>query len=300
MAKLRRNHSSRGGAAAGATLVKVALFALLLFALIWAFHRWRAGGGARGEAPSEYAGANWYLPEHDPATLVRHGGYTLAYNEAWEQADWVAYLLNGSDLDRPWAERKNNFRADADVPTGSAVTDDYRGSGYDRGHLAPFADFAWNEGWADETFLLSNVSPQVRAFNQGIWRELEESVREWVRADRRLYVVTGPVTDREPLATIGRRNRVAVPAAYFKVLLDLEEPDQKGIGFIIPNARSTDPLTAYAVTIDSVEATLGIDIFPDLMPDDLEVRIEATVDPARWPLDKRRFQRRLNQWNKVK
>lgn len=301
MAKLRRNHSRRGGAAAGATLLKVTVFALILFALIWAFYRWRpAGDGARVPGPSPYDGANWYLPEHDPATLVPHAGFTVSYHEAWEQAAWVAYILRGSDLDLPWTERRNTFRPDPDVPTGSSVPDDYRGSGYDRGHLAPFADFAWNPERADETFFMSNVSPQNRAFNQGIWRELEELVRAWARRDGRLYVVSGPVTSLPPLRTIGRRNRVAVPAAYFKVILDLEGDEQKGIGFLLPNTESDRPLLDYAVPIDSVEATLGYDMFPDLMPPDLERRLEATVEPQRWPMDEAKYRRRVNQWNNVK
>ena len=301
MAKLRRNHSRRGGAAAGATLLKVTLFALILFGLIWAFHRWRQlGDEARVPQPSPYDGANWYLPEHDPATLVPHAGFTLSYHEAWEQPLWVAYILRGSDLNQPWSERRNNFRPDPEVPTGSSTPDDYRGSGYDRGHLAPFADFAWNAEQADETFLMSNVSPQDRAFNQGVWRELEEVVREWARRDGRLYVVSGPVISLPPLKTIGRRNRIPVPAAYFKVLLDLEGDEQKGIGFLLPNAPSDRPLLDYAVPIDSVEATLGYDFFPDLMPPDVERQLEATLLTQEWPTDEAKYRRRVNQWNNVK
>ena len=284
MAKLRRNHKARGGAAAGATILKVTVFALILFGLIWAFHHFRKGAGARENQPSPYAGERYYLPRGGAGPIVHHAGFTLQYAEDWEQAAWVAYILQGSSLDRNRTERVDNFRPDPAVSGGTAEDDDYRGSDFDRGHLAPFADFAWNAEWADETFYLSNVSPQVPGFNQGIWRELEEHVRDWARRDGRLYIVTGPVTSESPRGYIGRAHRVAVPRTFFKVVLDLEAPGQKGIGFMIPNAEPALPLAAYAVPIDSVEAILGINFFPELMPADLEIELESQANTDLWSL----------------
>ncbi len=300
MAKLRRNHSSRGSAAAGTTIFKVTVFTLILFGMVWGFETWRAGGGAQDQRGSDYAGENWYLPEGGEGAVVRHAGFTLSYNETWEQADWVAYILNASELAGEWSSRNDNFRSDPLVASGSANDDDYRGSGYDRGHLAPFADFAWRAEYADETFFYSNVSPQASQFNQGVWRELEELVREWAVRAGRLYVVTGPVTTDKPKGYIGRENRVAIPRAFYKVVLDLEDPEQKGMGFLIPNAISFRPLTDYAVSIDSVEAVTGIDFYPRLMPDDLEASIEATVNPDLWIFSKQKFDRRVDEWNNLK
>ncbi|WP_116107423.1 DNA/RNA non-specific endonuclease [Lewinella sp. IMCC34191] len=300
MAKLRRNHTSRGGAAAGTTIFKVSVFALILFGMIWAFHHFRQGGGAQDIKRTDYAGADYYLPESNSDVIIRHGGFTLAYDEEWEQAAWVAYILNAEDLDRDWTDRNDNFRPDPMVDSGTANPDDYRGSGYDRGHLAPFGDFAWNAEFADETFLLSNVSPQARQFNQGIWRELEELVRDWAGRDGRLYVVTGPVRTQPPKGYIGRQNRIPVPASYYKVLLDLEDPQQKGIAFLIPNAISFRPLPEYVVSIDSVELLTGIDFFPELMPEDLEAELERASNPDLWRFSKQKFDRRIENWNNVK
>ncbi|WP_116125063.1 DNA/RNA non-specific endonuclease [Lewinella sp. IMCC34183] len=300
MAKLRRNHTpQRGGAASAGTILKVGLFALILFALVWAFESWN---GARTQVPgsSEYAGEAWFLPAGSDGAIIDHHGFVLSYNEDWEQADWVAYILTRDHLEREWGERDDNFRADPLVTTGSADLADYRGSGYDRGHLAPFADFAWNDTLADATFYLSNVSPQARQFNQGVWRELEELVRDWAKTDDRLYVVTGPVITQPPKGYIGRDNRVAIPTAYFKVLLDLEEPRQKGIAFLIPNEVSFRPLPEYVVSIDSVEAVTGLDFFGDLLPPDLEAAIESSANPDFWRFSKQKYDRRVNQWNNVK
>ncbi|NJB86543.1 endonuclease G [Lewinella marina] len=298
MAKLRRNHARRGRSASGGTILKITLFALILFGMVWAFHRWN---GARTPVPydSGYAAEAWFLPAGGSGEVVEHTGFTLSYLEDWEQAEWVAYVLTRDHLDREWTPRRDNFREDPLVTTGSATDFDFRGSGYDRGHLAPFADFAWDADQADETFYLSNISPQIPAFNQGIWRELEENVREWARHDGRLYVVTGPVTSLPPRAYIGRDNRVAIPQSYYKVVLDLEDPEQKGIGFVIPNEVSTHPLAHYAMSIDEVEKITGIDFFPELMPADLEATIEARADPARWDVDPATYDRRITKWNNV-
>ncbi|THH40425.1 DNA/RNA non-specific endonuclease [Neolewinella litorea] len=299
MAKLRRNHARRGAAASGSTILKLTLFALILFGLVWAFQHWNRARTPVQYGP-DYAAEGWFLPGGTSGEVVAHNGFTLSYREDWEQAEWVAYLLTRDQLQKEWSDRRDNFRDDPRVSTGSATDFDYRGSGYDRGHLAPFADFAWDEALADETFYFSNISPQDPAFNQGIWRELEELVRDWARRDGRLYVVTGPVTSEPPLAYIGRDNKVAIPRAYYKVVLDLDEPQQKGIGFVIPNAVSTQPLADYAMSIDEVEARTGIDFFPELMPPDLEAAIESSSQARDWYYDQKKFDRRIGQWNHVK
>ena len=298
MAKLRRNHASRGGAAAGTTILKVSLFTAILCALTWGFRTFWAG--TQVQTHPEYAGEAYFLPFGSRGQIVAHGGYTLSYFEDWEQAEWVAYILTGEHLRRPWTKRDNNFRRDPDVRSGSADGNDYRGSGYDRGHLVPFADFAWDAQLADETFFMSNVSPQDRGFNQGIWRELEELTRDWAGRFGRLYVVTGPVVTEEPLATIGRDERIAVPRTYYRVLLDLDRPEQKAIAFLLPNQTTDRPLTDFVVTVDRVEEVTGLDFFAELMPADLEAELEGSSTIDLWPLDRRKYDRRVEKWNNVR
>ncbi len=301
MAKLRRNHASKGTAASASTIVKVSLFAFLLLALVWAFLQWNAGPPLPGPpATIDYAGEAYYLPAGTQGQVIDHGGFILSYYEDWEQAEWVAYILTRAHLEEDWTKRDDHFRPDPAVRDASATTADYRGSGYDRGHLAPFADFAWNAELADATFYLSNVSPQARQFNGGVWRELEELTRDWARKNERLYVVTGPVIPLGEQGRIGRESRVAVPRAFYKVLLDLDEPQQKGIGFVIPNAVSFEPLENYALSIDAVEEATGIDFFAELMPQLLEDSLERTANPDLWPFSKQKFDRRVGQWNKTK
>lgn len=210
--------------------------------------------------------------------VVKHLGYTLSYNEKNEQANWVAYELTAGETFKT-VNRSDDFRPDGDVRTGSATNADYKGMGYDRGHLAPAADMGWSATTMQESFFYSNMSPQVSGFNRGVWKRLEEQVRQWAVDNRAIYVVTGPLLP-DNLPTIGA-NKVSVPRFYYKVILDYTSPELKGIGFILPNASSSLPLRSFVVTIDYVEKMTGIDFFPTL-PDDQEQKIEKTICVDCW------------------
>jgi len=133
------------------------------------------------------------LPAITPAdVIVNHFAYTLSYNEKHEQAKWVAYELTAEETQKG-VTRTNDFRSDNAVKTGSVTNADYQGSGYDRGHMAPAADMSWSVQSMEESFFYSNMSPQVPGFNRGIWKKLEERVRQWAVENKDIYVVTGPV-----------------------------------------------------------------------------------------------------------
>ena len=210
--------------------------------------------------------------------IITHRGYSLLYNETHEQADWIAYELTKEETTKLY-ERTNKFISDPEVKTGTASNKDYKDSGYDRGHLAPAADMGWSSSAMAESFYYSNMSPQTPGFNRGIWKNLEELVRTWAIENKTIYIVTGPVLVNG-LQTIGG-NKVSVPNYYYKVILDYSEPGIKGIGFILPNRESKEPLQNYAVSIDSVEKFTGIDFFP-LLQDEQEESIEETLCIKCW------------------
>lgn len=214
----------------------------------------------------------------DHEQIVHQTGYTLSYNESYEQANWVAYELTASET-VAFFKRNNRFSIDPKVKTGTADQSDYTRSGYDRGHLAPAADMAWSEISMRESFYYSNMSPQAPSFNRGVWKRLEEFVREKAIAHQSLYIVTGPVL-KTGLPSIGPHH-VAVPAFFYKVLLDYTHCPAIGIGFIVPNKGSNLPLQEYAVSIDEVELLTGIDFFSSL-PDTIEVEVEGHFDQFQW------------------
>jgi endonuclease G len=210
--------------------------------------------------------------------VVKHMAFALSYNEIYEQANWVAYELTGEETNAV-VKRGDQFIVDPDIETATANDNDYAGSGYDRGHLAPSADMCWSATSMEECFYYSNMSPQVPAFNRGIWKQAEELVRTWAREYQSIYVVTGPVLTAG-LTTIGS-NAVGVPKYYYKVVLDYRKPGGKGIAFLMPNAGSKQPLQSFAVSIDSAEKFTGMDFFPAL-PDKEEKAIEQQLDVNAW------------------
>ena len=207
--------------------------------------------------------------------LVNHTYYSLSYSEQHEQAEWVFYEIKKERI-LSVAKRKNNFRSDKKISTYSSTLLDYKGSGYDRGHLAPAQDLSFNTTAMSESFYMSNMSPQHPSFNRGIWKKLESLVRSW-GAKSSVYVVTGPVLD-DCSVTIGANN-VCVPKYYYKVIYDVI--DQKMISFLLPNVKGTKNLNEYVCTTDSLEKITSIDFF-QILDDDLENKIESEIHKELW------------------
>ncbi|MBQ7159018.1 MAG: DNA/RNA non-specific endonuclease [Treponema sp.] len=242
------------------------------------------------QLPSNLAVPRCAAHTHDSDHELRHfTDYDICYRESYEQAEWSAYQLEKSELVKN-ARRSDDFRPDPEISTGSATLSDYRKSGYDRGHLAPAADFAYSQTAMSETFFMSNMTAQAPQFNRGVWKKLEDQVRTWARTYGRAYVICGPVLDEpaESYATIGA-NKVVIPRYFYKIILlplyadeaDAATPDDcadlTAYAFIIPNKNCDDGFTAYRVTIDEVEARTGIDFFYAL-EDSVEARIEAACN----------------------
>jgi len=214
--------------------------------------------------------------------IITHKGFTLSYNYDWKIPNWVAYELTDIEV-MGEVPRYDKFKPDPMVPQNvSATTNDYKHSGYDRGHLAPAADMKWDEQAMRESFYLSNICPQNPNLNGGVWKDLEEQVRDLASQKGSIFVACGPiVTDAS--TTIGE-NKVVVPQAFFKVLLQ-EEEDGKihTMGFVYENISGRKPMSTYAMTIDEVEEITGIDFFPSL-PNKIEKKTESEVDFTKWTL----------------
>ncbi len=224
-----------------------------------------------------------YLPTFSKATVVAHTHFILSYAEDHEQAEWVAYELTAEEVQIN-LPRDGNFREDPDVLTGSALPNDYRGSGYDRGHLAPVGDMNFDPVAMEESFLMSNISPQNRSFNAGIWSRLENQVRDWATTYGKLYVITGPVLGSSGLTTAGLtigESQVTVPDFFYKVLLNEQGDDSRMIGLVLPNRANDGDLSAFVEKVDNIEAYTGIDFFPTLA-DSLEEKLEREVKLEGW------------------
>lgn len=219
-----------------------------------------------------------YLPTSTTNQVVIHDYFTLSYNEKHEQAEWVAYELkksyvNNNNFKRPY------FTEDKKVKTKSADWQNYKNSGYDKGHLCPAGDMEFSISAYNDTFFTSNISPQLHDFNGGIWNRLEQKVRYWAIKYDGVYVITGGIL-QSSLKTIGKEH-VSVPNYFYKILLNNSNGKYKMIAFLIPNKKSDKPLYSFVVSVDSIEKMTGIDFFPQLN-DNIESVLEKNTDYKSW------------------
>ncbi|MBC7884293.1 MAG: DNA/RNA non-specific endonuclease [Saprospiraceae bacterium] len=213
---------------------------------------------------------------------IKHLTYfSLSWSEIHKKPEWVAYILTQNMTEPKNVPTEYPFTPEYVMSEHSVSLDDYAESGYLCGQLVPAGDMTFDTLGLKETFHMENISPQVKAFSDGIWKELEGQIREWVKEAETLYVITGPVFADSSIK-IGRQNQITVPAAFFKVVLQYSQHEKKGIGFIIPNKQSEGSPAHYIITIDSVETVTGFDFFNDMINDEEEERIESGVDSSCW------------------
>jgi endonuclease G len=153
--------------------------------------------------------------------------------------------------------RKNTFHADPNLPADErAELKDYKGYGYDRGHLAPNADMP-DVVSQNECFTLANMMPQNKDNNEHLWAHIEESVRNLAERDADLYIVTGPIFDGDTVQQIN--GRVMVPTKIFKAVYDVKT--QQASVYLVDNAAGDK---YRVITLSQLEEIAGIEAFPGL------------------------------------
>ena len=210
--------------------------------------------------------------------VISYTQFTLSYNEDHEQSEWISYELTSEEAVMN-LDRCDCFRADRKVKTKSASKRDYRSSGFELGQLCPAADNNMSKKANRESFRMSNVSPQLPGFNSGVWRSLEEWVREQAIQYGVVYVVSGPVFNNN-LGALGKNN-VTIPGYYYKVLLRYEGSKILSIAFLIPHIGSEGNIQDYIVTVNTVESITDLDFFPAL-DNAIENRIESQFQTKKW------------------
>ena len=217
--------------------------------------------------------------------VIDREGYALGYKAAWKTARWVTYRLTDDEVLTQVARRTDEFAPDPLIPNGPQL-EDYRGSGYDRGHLAPAADMKWSVKAMTECFYLSNMVPQDRGNNSGIWNEIENTVRGFACAEGSVFVVTGPILYVDKTRYL--KSGIVIPTALYKVVYD-ETPPEKMIGFIVENRPMTGNIEKKVVThacpVDLVEKLTGLVFFSSL-PKEKQKRLKSSFDVSAWDWSK--------------
>lgn len=217
-----------------------------------------------------------------PEQIVKHTGYTLSYNRSRNTPNWSAWRLTAKHTDGP-VDRLTKFFADPAIPQAYRVDYyDYKGSGYDRGHMCPAGDMKWSYNAMHDCFYMSNMCPQEPRLNSGAWKQLEEACRQWALTEGTIYIVCGPIyTKGKRPETIGIDHSVSVPDAFFKAVLSLRRGHQKAIAFVYRNDASKQPMSKTAMSVDALERLIGMDLFHNLN-DTLEAKLESTYDLKLW------------------
>ena len=199
-------------------------------------------------------------------------GYAIGYNYKLKAADWVAYKL----VKQTWVgvDRQDDFREDLSIPEQYRTNaDDYDEPVYDQGHLANSESIDASIQANSETFLYSNIVPQLGKHNRSIWKGLENRERKWAERYGEVWVYTAGLY-RGKIQTIGKSN-VPIPSDFWKIIYVPSK--QKVIAFLIPHKPlKTAQLKNYVVSVDKVEAETGLDLLSDL-PDHIEYPLEATT-----------------------
>ena len=196
--------------------------------------------------------------------LICRRPYAVSFNRATGSPDFAIEHLVSSDVTGP-AKRKDNFMPDplvGNVPT----LEDYKGTGFDRGHQAPAGDAKFSQAAMDDTFYLTNMSPQVgQGFNRDTWAKLEGRIRAWLvcGVKTELYVITGPVFSGARRYAKPDSQALRVPDAYFKIVYD--PVGKRAVGFVLPNTKiGGDNFTPYVKSIKEIEGVTGLSFFPAL------------------------------------
>ena len=213
------------------------------------------------------------LPSESDQKLCREG-YAAGYNYDYKVSEWVSYRMTAQSAQGSVA-RKDAFAEDKEIPVAYRATlSDYKGSGYDRGHQAPAADMKSTKTTMQQSFLLSNMTPQFGKLNQRAWKVLEDKVNKWAISRKDVQVITGPIfTGSEE--SIGQG--VTIPSAYYKIVMDPAK--LQAIAFIMPQEDiPTDKIANYRVSVREVEEQPHLNFFSD-MPEEQQETLEARVSP---------------------
>jgi endonuclease G len=216
--------------------------------------------------------------------LLERSEYAMSYNSSKGGPNWVSWHTDASDLGDI---ERGRFAPDPELPTSWQIRpNDYKGSGYDRGHLCPSGDRTTSRSANNATFYMSNMLPQTADLNQHPWADLENYLRDQIRAGNEIYQVAGGAGVAKTIAG----GKITVPQVCWKVAVILSEGrgDLKRINsktrvlaVVMPNAEderlANGDWRAYLTTPSKIQSTIKVDLFSAL-PANIQKALEAKTD----------------------
>ena len=220
--------------------------------------------------------------------IFRNEAYLTGYSETKRNALWVSYKAIKKPTPSLYSKRPKKYKKDWRALNGNQ-SQDYKHTGYDRGHLAPnyLIGSRYGRKAQQETFLMSNISPQSPNLNRKLWQRLEELVSGYfLKNTEQLWVLTGPIYSGTTHYL--KNTTTPIPSAFYKILVQPNKKlaQSKVLAFIMPQkVKGDESLLKFVTTVDKIEEATGLNFFSDL-PDDIENSLEAQINTKPWHLKK--------------
>jgi len=208
--------------------------------------------------------------------VLNRDGYSLGYSFNQRCALWVSYIISKNSIGVD-VERGDGFYADPDIPEEYRVApEDFRNTGFDKGHLAPSASIDFSRRSNDQTFAMSNIALQDPKLNRQAWGSLEGIIRDWTLSKGKLAITTGPIYNKRP----EKIKQIPIPKSFYKIIYSFQH--QKAIGFILPNQEvKANQLWNHVKSIAEIEQTTGYTFFNKLSDNKQQI-LKAEIDLAWW------------------
>ena len=235
--------------------------------------------------PNRHKTYNWIFTFRDHKKLgipcktdliLDRDGYSFGYSFEYKCSLWVSYIISEHSIGVD-VERSDDFYADPDIPEKYRVQpDDFRNTGYDKGHLAPSASIDFSRKSNEQTFAMPNIALQHPRLNRQVWGSLEGLIREWTETSGKLAIITGPLFAKKPKLI----NDMPLPKGFYKIVYAFKH--ERAIGFIFPNEGiRASRLWDFVMSVKEIERETGYTFFPKLSEAKQE-RIKAERDVAWW------------------
>lgn len=211
-------------------------------------------------------------------TIIHYIGFTVSYNPKIRQPNWVSYTLTSEqvELTRHTPKIPRRFMPDPNLNLPQASNDDYKNSGWVKGHMARRQDMKWSEQAVLESDYFTNICPQNKEMNDGVWHKIENTARKVAETYDSVCIVCGPVFTNSVTQTIGV-NKVPIPDYYFKAFLIKHVDSYYSIAFLCPNNTSVTTIDDVICSVNFVETLSGLDLF-DFLNNSIEEKVESLVE----------------------
>lgn len=240
-----------------------------LFDVAWDLHQLYyandyVAAKAAGDKTHVYGGLPAATTFPHSVRVLANQGFVTGYCDALGNPVWTAYRIRDLSPLPKAPERPGTFTVDART-LSRVAPEDYTNSGYDRGHMAPNYAIATRYGAAAqrETFLMSNIAPQRRELNAGVWRELEmKAATSYPGRFGEVWVIAGPVFDQNPREL---DRGIMIPAAFYMIVIDEHEGGVRAQAILVPQEAGSDAdLRQLRTSIDEIEQRTGLDFLNEL------------------------------------